>query len=155
MSQLRLKLQDADSSQAFTTRGVFSRGYLLRHLRAESEHFASTAEVEHAYRFARDLWAENYAAMRKRGEAFTCSKFIEPLLQEIGWALIPQESMPASFQTRKRPDYCLFLSQEDQRAAAEEESSQNLFCRSASVLEARNSRLVSKRAGAGLSALRN
>jgi hypothetical protein len=137
MSQLRLRLQTGDSSQGINTHGIFSRGYLLRHLRADSEHFASAADAERLHNFARDLWAENYIAMRKRGEAFTCSKFIEPLLQKVGWAVIPQESMPASFQTRKRPDYCLFLSEGEQRAAAEEESSQNLFRRSATVLEAK------------------
>jgi hypothetical protein len=115
MSQLPLKRQSKDSSEAFSTRGVFSSGYLLRHLRGESEHFVSAADAEDTYEFARGLWAENHVAMRKRGEAFTCSKFIEPVLQRMGWALIPQEAMPANFTTLKRPDYCLFLSEEEQQ----------------------------------------
>jgi len=127
MSQLRLKLQSKDSSEAFNTRGVFSSGYLLRHLRRESDHLVSAAEAEETHNFARELWADNHVAMRKRGEAFTCSKFIEPLLQRMGWALIPQEAMPANFATRKRPDYCLFLSEEEQRGAAQEDSSQNFI----------------------------
>jgi hypothetical protein len=137
MSQLRLKLQSKDSSEAFNTRGVFSRSYLLRHLRRESDHFVSAVDAEGSHNFARELWAENHVAMRKRSEAFTCSKFIEPLLQRMGWALIPQEAMPANFATRKRPDYCLFLSEEEQREAAQEDSSQNLFRRSATVFEAK------------------
>jgi len=35
MSQLRLKLQSKDSSEAFNMRGVFSRGYLGSWFRAE------------------------------------------------------------------------------------------------------------------------
>jgi hypothetical protein len=51
MSQLRLKLQSKDSSEAFNTRGVFSSGYLFRHLCRESDHFVSAADAEDAYNF--------------------------------------------------------------------------------------------------------
>ena len=42
MSQLRPKR---------LTRGVFSSGYLLRHLCRESDHFVSAADAEDAYNF--------------------------------------------------------------------------------------------------------
>src|SRR5439155_9822203 len=76
MSQLRLNF-DPRIRPKRLTRGVFSRGYLLRHLRRESDHFVSAADAEDTYNFAGELWGKNRVAMRKRSEAFTCSKFIE------------------------------------------------------------------------------
>ncbi len=73
--------------------------------------------------------------MRRRREPFTRSDFLDPVLREMGWQFIPEESLPDT-QTRKTPDYCLFGDAEiTARAAAG--SGTDIFRAAHTVLEAK------------------
>jgi hypothetical protein len=134
-NQLGLALTGEGFQGAAETHGLLSLAYITRQLR-ESDHFASLAETTPVYEGACRLMKDHAAALRRRGEAFTCSMFLEPLLDFLGWRRIPQQSMPGNMGTRKRPDYCLFTTDQAFTAAAEADSS-TLFLLSATVLEAK------------------
>lgn len=116
-------------------KGVFSPTYLYRHFKSSPE-FASESETRAAYDQITGLWNRYATTLPRRSEAFTCSIFLEPIMDLLGWRRIPQESMPSSFGMRKRPDYCLFSNEESFNAASSAENSQ-LFRLSATVLEAK------------------
>lgn len=118
------------------TNGIFSTSYLSRHL-PETGDFASVGDVEATYSLVRSLIADSLTALGRRGEAFTCSRFLEPILDALGWRRLPQEAMPTGgFGTRKTPDYCLFASDADYSLAAQADATA-LFSMSATVLEAK------------------
>ena len=117
------------------THGLLSAAYISRHLQ-QSPEFASLQDATHAYERTAALWRQHVSAMRRQNEAFTCSTFLEPVLDELGWQRIPQQFMPGSMVTRKRPDYCLYTSDEAFAAASEADAS-TLFRLSATVLEAK------------------
>lgn len=133
--QLSLALDGEDFSGPAETNGLLSLTYLLRHLK-QSESFASTSETGGAYKLVCDLYHKHAAALRKQNEAFTCSMFIESILDSLGWYRIPQQSMPKSMGTRKCPDYCLIVSEDSFRAASQGDAL-TLFQHSATVLEAK------------------
>ena len=115
--------------------GVFALAYLARHLRNSPE-FASADEAGTVFSKIAEIWRLRFEALQKQNEAFNCSKFLEPILDELGWLSIPQQSMPSGFATRKRPDYCLFASS-DNFDAASKGNADTLFRLSATVLEAK------------------
>ena len=115
--------------------GLLSSAYLARHLK-ESNQFASKADATVAYELACRLVREQIPALRKRGEAFTRSTFLDPLLDALGWRRVPEEAIPGGFGTRKKPDYCLFTTEEAFIAASQADAG-TLFRLSATVLEAK------------------
>jgi len=134
--QLNLALTGDGFQGPTETHGLLSGTYLARHIRASGQ-FASTVEATAAYDLVCRLVRENADALRRRGEAFTCSTLLEPILDALGWRRIPQESMPGNLGTRKKPDYCLFSSEEAFSAAAQADVP-TLFRLSATVLEAKS-----------------
>jgi hypothetical protein len=133
--QTLLPLLSEDLPEAAESHGVFSAGYLRRHL-AASPDFPKTDEAKPIYETIAELWHKQGAGLRKQKEAFTRTAFLDPVLKLLGWQFIPENSMPGSFATRKRPDYCLFSSAESYSAAVQAEG-HDLFRLSASVLEAK------------------
>ena len=133
--QLGLSLRGEGFEGALETRGVFSLAYLSRHLKQAVE-FATEQDCLAAYREIAELWRRHVRALARQNEAFNCSTFIEPILDRLGWKRIPQQSMPGNFATRKRPDYCLFTSDDDFMAASEADAN-TLFRFSATALEAK------------------
>ena len=89
-----------------------------------------------AFREIGEIWRARLTALGRQNEAFTCSTFLEPILDRLGWLRIPQQSMPNDFATRKRPDYCVFTSEADFTAASEADAN-TLFRLSATVVEAK------------------
>jgi hypothetical protein len=83
------------------------------------------------------IWHTHATALPRRNEAFTCFTLLEPILDQLGWSRIPQQSLPQGFTTRKVPDYCLFTSNADFTAASQARDPNNLLRLSASVLEAK------------------
>ena len=134
--QLGLNLRGEGFEGPLETRGVFSLAYLSRHL-PESAEFASQQEVGDLHREIAQIWHTHATALARRGEAFTCSALLEPILDRFGWRRIPQQSMPGGFTTRKVPDYCLLTSNTDFTAASEAEDASTLFRLSATALEAK------------------
>jgi hypothetical protein len=133
--QIGLALVGEGFEGALETRGVFSLAYLSRHLPL-SQQYASQTDVGQAYREIVEIWTRQLQALRARGEAFTCSSLLEPIMDRLGWKRIPQQSMPTGFVTRKRPDYCLFASENGFAAAAQADPN-TLFRLSETVLEAK------------------
>ena len=133
--QIALALTGEGFGGPAETHGLLSMAYIARHLQ-ESPGFPSLADTTSVYEQIVGLWRENVAALRRRNEAFTCYTFLEPVLDQLGWRRIPQQSMPGNMGTRKRPDYCLFSSDEMFRSASAADA-QTLFRLSATVLEAK------------------
>lgn len=65
-------------------RGVFSGPYIKTHFRRRPEYPAKDL-VDGLYQQAKKLWTDNYAALKKRDEAFTRAQFIDPILRLLGW----------------------------------------------------------------------
>jgi len=137
LEQLGLRLRGEGFEGALEARGVFSAAYLARHLRSASD-FAAERDVAQPFREIAEIWQARVTAMSRpsSNEAFTCSEFLEPILDRLGWRRIPQQSMPGGFATRKVPDYCLLISDEDFTAASEADAT-TLFRLSSTVLEAK------------------
>ncbi len=134
-NQLGLALSEEGFSGFVETNGLLSLAYLFRHLK-QSDSFASRSDVEDAYARVCALYQQHAPALRRQNEAFTCSTFIEPVLDCLGWHRIPQQSMPRSMGTRKCPDYCLTTSEDSFQTAAQADAL-TLFQLSATVLEAK------------------
>lgn len=137
-NNLTLPLTAAESSESLQFRGVFSPTYINNRLRNSSE-ISPEDEVRPVYEEIKKLWHGNYAGLRKRDEAYTRTRFIDPILQALGWSFIPETNMPGQKGARmlKRPDYCLFPTTAVARKAAECDQVLDLFRLSTSVLEAK------------------
>jgi type I restriction-modification system DNA methylase subunit len=133
--QTLLPLVSQDLPEAAESHGVFSVGYLRRHLAASSD-FPKIDEAKPIYEAIAELWHKQGVGLRNQNEAFTRNAFIDPVLKLLGWQFVPENSMPGAFATRKRPDYCLF-SNDDNYSAGIRAEGQDLFRLSASVLEAK------------------
>src|SRR5208337_1403403 len=115
-------------------RNLLTPNYLRRHL-AHSEYIASSQDVFPVYESVKARWVDNYAGLRRQGEPYTRTKFLDPTLRDLGWCFIPEGQLPHG-KTRKRPDYCLFSDEETERRVAAE-SATDIFRASFSVLEAK------------------
>jgi hypothetical protein len=133
--QLGLALTGEDFAGPAETNGVFSLAYLLRQLE-QSSSFAAQSDVAAAYELVCRLYRQHGVALKRQNEAFTCSTFLDPVLDALGWHRIPQQSIPDTMGTRKRPDYCLVSSEQAFREAAQADAVK-LFQLSATVLEAK------------------
>ena len=133
--QLNLALTGDTFAGPAETNGVFSLAYLLRQLE-QSPSFAAQSDAAVAYELVCRLYRQHGVALKRQNEAFTCSTFLEPVLDSLGWHRIPQQSMPSSMETRKRPDYCLVTTEQAFMEASRADAVK-LFQLSATVLEAK------------------
>jgi hypothetical protein len=85
------------------------------------------------------LWQENVAGLRKQGEAYTRTHFLDPFLAALGWEFIPEANMPKLPKGTKknRPDYCLFPDASTRQSAAQQNDTAGLYAFSETVLEAK------------------
>jgi hypothetical protein len=113
---------------------LFTPSYIRQHLLSRVE-APSADDAQALYEFIRARWTEKLPAMRRRREPFTRSDFLDPVLREMGWQFIPEESLPDT-QTRKTPDYCLFGDVETTARAAAG-SGTDIFRAAHTVLEAK------------------
>src|SRR6266568_6568355 len=86
LDQLGLNLRGEGFEGALEARGVFSAAYLARHLRSAPE-FATEQDVTRAFREIAEIWQARVTALSRpnSNEAFTCSEFLEPILDRLGW----------------------------------------------------------------------
>jgi len=115
---------------------VFSVNYLRKHF-VQAEDYPKPDDVYPIYEELKGLWQDEYLGLSKRKEAYTRTHFLEPVLSKLGWEVIPEEDLPSSSITRKRPDYCLFLDANARRAAAGRADTVDVFREAATVLEAK------------------
>jgi len=134
--QMTLALPGEDGGEPIETRGLFSKTYLARHLRA-APLFASASESAAAYALICRLVREQGDALRRRPESFTRSALLDPVIDALGWRRLSEENMPGNLGTRKRPDYCLFSSDDAFAAASTSTDAVTLFRHSTTVLEAK------------------
>lgn len=135
-AQLALPILSDGEEAGLLCRGVFSTTYLRQHF-ARSAECPSVEEVRPIYEELKALWEQERVALSKRREAYTRTQFLEPVLSRLGWQFIPEEKLPGRTPTRKRPDYCLFLSEEARRRAAQQADTVDVFREAATVLEAK------------------
>ena len=134
--QLDLPLrEEGPNNPRIESYGLLSKTYISRHL-SPPDGCSSNNEASTAYETVKKIWHERADALRRRNEAFNCNNFIEPVLKELGWCCLPEQSMPAQFTSRKVPDYCLFTTESDFSKASSADSD-TILRYSASVLEAK------------------
>jgi len=92
-------------------------------------------EVLPLFEKLKSRWLENFHGLRRQGEPYTRTKFIDPTLINLGWFFIPEKNLPEG-NTRKRPDYCLFANEAiEKRVAASDATA--IFRASSTVIEAK------------------
>ena len=114
--------------------GIFTRPYLRQQL-ANNEICPPISEVESLYESLKKRWLDNLAGLQRQGEAYTRTRFLDPTLGDLGWYFIPEASLPEC-PTRKKPDYCIFPSEETERSVAASDAI-DIFRASSSVVEAK------------------
>lgn len=148
--QLELALDDREPDAAFACRGVFSPAYLKRALLASPPE----PEVEQAYKAIQAIWTSRATGLRKGNEAYLRTHFLDRVLPLLGWHFIPEVRSRGFGEGGKRPDYCLFASEEAQQQASETDDDREAVRLSATVLEAKSYNhpldAASKRESAGL-----
>src|SRR5437667_8362863 len=82
--------------------GIFTRPYLWQQM-VNNDSCPLPAEVEALYEDIRARWIDNLPGLRKRNEAYTRTRFLDPTLSDLGWYFIPETSLPEG-NTRKKPD---------------------------------------------------
>jgi Eco57I restriction-modification methylase len=114
--------------------GIFTGPYLRQQM-SINEICPPVSEIESLYEGLRARWLDNLAGLRRRNEAYTRTKFLDPSLSDLAWYFIPETSLP-DVATRKKPDYCLFADADTERSVAASEATR-IFRASSTVLEAK------------------
>jgi Uncharacterized conserved protein len=114
--------------------GIFTKPYLRQQL-ANNEIYPPTSEIEHLYDALKTRWLDNVAGLRRRNEAYTRTRFLDPSLNDLGWYFIPETGLP-DIGTQKKPDYCLFGNEETERSVATSDAL-GIFRAASTVLEAK------------------
>src|SRR3990167_9537814 len=134
VSQLDLISDDGPNEGWWSCQSIFTRPYLKRYM-ANPEHVPSVDEVRPLFEKLKARWLDNLPGLRRQGEPYTRTKFLDPSLLDVGWHFIPEKNLPHG-NTRKRPDYCLFGEEEtEQRVAASDAT--EIFRASSTVIEAK------------------
>ena len=121
----------------FTCHGIFTANYIDKHLKPSNQ-VRSPQQVAAIYDQLKALWQSNYEGLRRRNEDYTRSQFIDAVLKALGWEFIPEMHLPTGeWQTKKRPDYCLFENEADRVLAAAMVTPSEVYSRSSSVIEAK------------------
>jgi type I restriction-modification system DNA methylase subunit len=134
INQLDLIADDGPSEGWWTCQGIFTRPYLKRHL-ANPEHVPSPDEVRLLFEKLKARWLDNLPGLRRQGEPYTRTRFLDPTLLDLGWHFIPEKNLPQG-KTRKRPDYCIFGEEETERRVAASDATE-IFRASSTVIEAK------------------
>jgi len=105
--------------KAYSNRGLFSEDYLESRLTEYAEWEASVSEV---YREFRDLYENKRGILEGLNEAQTEDEFFEPAFRLLGFKFIGQAAAGS-----KRPDYALFASEVDKKAARKAPKDEDKF----------------------------
>src|ERR1700720_529443 len=115
--QLGLINSDGPSDEGWwSCHGIFTRPYLRQQM-LNSEISPAASEIQSLHETLRATWLDNLAGLRRRNEAYTRTRFLDPSLSDLGWSFIPETSLP-EVATRKKPDYCLFADEDTERSVA-------------------------------------
>ena len=133
-SQLDLPTNTGPYQGWWWCNGLFTSHYLRRHV-PESGLVPSLDEARPLYEKLKSRWLDNLPGLRRQGEPYTRTKFLDPTLLDLGWHFIPEKHLPKG-NTKKTPDYCLFADEEIQRQVAARDAT-DIFRASYTVLEAK------------------
>ena len=137
--QLQLSLKTEEADPWISCRGIFSPSYLRNHLRP-AEFFPSAEDAQPTYERIKKLWGDNLEGLnsKRTNERYTCTILLEPILKEMGWSYIPEQSLPSGVYGHKRPDFCLFTDPSERKQAAAADTAEAIFGRTTTVLEAKS-----------------
>jgi len=135
--QLHLDLRSDDTDVWMFCKGIFSLNYLRQRVMQAKDIVPSAEQARSSYETIKALWFDNREGLVRRDERYTRQEFIEPVLRELGWSLIPEASLPFGQFSTKRPDYCLFADEAVQREAAAQTDAATVYGRASTVLEAK------------------
>jgi hypothetical protein len=91
---------------------LFSNHWLEERLKLEPEWSEAREQSRQALERLADLWRRERGRVASYSEAGLEQAFIQPVLSELGWALVYQTHLRG-----RRPDYALFLSEEQKDRA--------------------------------------
>jgi type I restriction-modification system DNA methylase subunit len=134
VNQLDLIPNEAAIEGWWRCQGIFARPYLNRFI-TDREQVPTTDEVRPLFEKIKSRWLDNLPGLRRQGEPYTRTKFIDPTLIDLGWSFIPEKNLPHG-NTRKRPDYCVFADQETEKRVAASDATE-IFRASSTVIEAK------------------
>jgi hypothetical protein len=134
VNQLDLNISELANEGWWRCQGVFARPYLNRFI-TDPEQVPSSDEVRPLFEKLKSRWLDNFPGLRRQGEPYTRTKFIDPTLADLGWYFIPEKNLPQG-NTRKRPDYCVFANEELEKRVAAADATE-IFRASSTVIEAK------------------
>ena len=147
--QLGLDGLDDEDTIWYTCHSIFTPNYIEKHLKTSSE-VPSKDQVKTIHADLQKLWLANYQGLKLQNEDYTRDQFINAVLKALKWEFIPEAYLPNNdWQTKKRPDYCLFPDESVRIKAAEMGTSAGVYSRSISVIEAKKVEVPLDRAGSG------
>lgn len=133
-NQLDLLGDTAPDQGWWRCQGIFTPHY-IRRLVDDSQFVLSPQEARPLYDKLKSRWLANLPGLRKQGEPYTRTKFLDPSLLDLGWHFIPEKHLP-EVKTKKKPDYCLFPDEQIQQRVAASDAT-DIFRASSTVLEAK------------------
>ncbi len=119
MAKSGKKIQPPLFKDLWITSGIFSSHYLLERLpQAGPKIWPSDEEVLPAYKAFQELYDKNIVGLRKGNEANTERRFIDKILNKLGFGYLNQDKIPEA-ERRQVPDYFLYSTPEDADKAFE------------------------------------
>jgi hypothetical protein len=103
----------------------------------KADFFPKPEAVMELYKSLKDLWTDKYESLWRQGERYTCSAFLEPVLKNLGWELLPEKALPLGQFTKKRPDFCLYSEADAFQKASVSYDPSLVYGYAATVLEAK------------------
>lgn len=147
--QLGLEGLNDEDTTWYTCHSIFTPNYIEKHLKSSPE-IPSKDQVKTIHAELQKLWLANYQGLKLQNEDYTRSQFINAVLKALKWEFIPEAFLPSNgWQTKKRPDYCLFADENVRLQAAEMETSAGVYSRSITVIEAKKVEVRLDRTGLG------
>ena len=100
-----------EDTPVYTCKGVFSKSYLAKLVKPQTEDDACC-------RFVGELLESNRAGLIKGSESYTRIHFIDRILSCLGWEFMTENTLRGFTGACKKPDYSLYPNREALDAAA-------------------------------------
>jgi type I restriction-modification system DNA methylase subunit len=116
-------------------RGVFSEHYIRSRLKQSTFWPQSDSVIDSIWVFCRDLWNKKYLRLAKGSEAVIRQEFIDKVLEKLGFAYLPNTSLPLSY-SKQEPDYILFSDDETKESVIDKDKVKQ-YSAAVTILEAK------------------
>jgi type I restriction-modification system DNA methylase subunit len=121
--------------QLYENRGVFSEHYIRSRLKQSTFWPQSDSVIDSIWVFCRDLWNKKYLRLAKGSEAVIRQEFIDKVLEKLGFAYLPNTSLPLSY-SKQEPDYILFSDDETKESVIDKDKVKQ-YSAAVTILEAK------------------